>query len=146
MAGCVVAAFASAAFSVSAFSPAAFSFDVVVTQQPSGNFGYAVHLRRYDKQTPEQIHAERVKLGIFKPDEVAEAESLVSAVIESRTTEQKQRDTEAELQAVEDRFRAWLDEAQREWTREFIILLAASYAKIEQENTDMQIVLLLWDM
>lgn len=123
-----------------------FGVEVVVEQQPSGNYGYSVYLRQYDRQTPEQIHAERVKLGIFTEAEIKEAETLVAAVIEDRTEKSIKRDTEAELRAAEARFREWLAAVEKEWTREFILLLAASYAKIEQENVDAQIVLLLWEM
>lgn len=122
-----------------------FGVDVVVEQRPSGHFSYAVHLRRYDKKTPEEIHAERVKLGIFKADEIDRAESFIAEIIERRKTD-KALDVEAELKAAEQAFKDWLESARREWTKEYILLLAASYAKLEQENVDAQIVLLLWDM
>ena len=123
-----------------------FRIQVTVTETPSGGFEYATELFRYNKKTPEQIREERIKLGIFTADEIERAESLVSEAIESRKGKQAKTDVEGELRAAEAAFRAYLDELKKEWTREYILLLAASYAKIEQENVDAQIVMLLWDM
>ena len=81
-------------------------------------------------------------MGII-PDDVEKAITrAVEATLEARTV----ADEATDLQAAEMELRAYLAQVHKDMVSEYIKLLAMEYARIEAENEDAQIAMMLFEM
>ena len=115
--------------------------DVAAPAAPTfGGGGY--HYPRRQSRTPDEIGAERIRLGIIPPDVEKAVEKAVETVIARRGVPSKATD----LQAAEMALRGYLAQQDRQITGAIRQALRLEYAKQELEFEDAQIAMLLFDM
>jgi hypothetical protein len=101
-----------------------------------------VNFPHYKQKTDEEIRQERIKLGIIPPDVAKVVVDAVSHAVQGRTAP----NPEIDLARAEKAAREAVSALKQQWTNEYIQLLSIEYARIEQENEDAQIAMLLFDM
>lgn len=95
------------------------------------------------RRTKELVSEDRKKFGVVLPEVAKAAIEVVSKVIEQR---KDVVDEPAEIKLAEQDFRTELERLKVQWISEFSELIALEYERLEQENEDAQIAMLLFEM
>ena len=104
---------------------------------PSGGGGIAWN----DGYKPPTFHP-FIHGPIFKPEIVEAVVDTVAEVVEAREIRNPEIDLAKAEKALRDRLKA----GKRRWMKKYQELIALEYARLEQENEDAQIAMLLFEL